>query len=221
MTVVQSETKNGKLVETGRETRTYDKNGNVSSVVYRARGKIIVRMDYTWKNGRLAKRVYSEPGKRREERVFTYKVDIGGRVIEQTMRNPAATNGEHYVTTSTWSPDGSHTDYTERHYAKEGPYSDSSASYDKNGRVESRCSSSGNCEMPEYDAHGVVTRTRQQMSDGEHAYLSQTNTYDANGRLTTIEMGRTSTTFTYDKNGNVVAETRSDGSETLYTYKRR
>jgi YD repeat-containing protein len=217
MTINRYEQVNGKTVELGREHRIYDRSGHVTSVVYREHGKVIVRTDYTWSKDRLAKRVYREPGKRIETRVFTYKVDSAGRVVEMTMRDPKATNGERYVTTTTWNADGSRSERTQRHYTNEGPYDDSSASYSASGRLDTHCSAGGTCEMPDYDQHGVAVRVRQQMG-AEHAYVTMVAAYDPSGRLVEYDQGASKTTFAYDTNGNVESETRADGAKAVYSY---
>ena len=217
MMVRTYEMRNGKLVETGREQRTYDKAGQILAVEHRGAAKVIARLDYKWSNGRIAKHVYSEPKGRRETRLMTYKVDANGRLIEKTLRDPAASNGERYVTTVTWDSDGSRIERTARHYTN--PYDSGSESYDKSGRLERDCTV-GSCQMLEYDAHGQVDRIRDQMGE-DHAYRDFTNTYDANGRLATQKTGVVETTFHYGANGEVTEETRSDGTKTVYQYVRR
>ena len=72
--------------------------------------------------------------------------------------------------------------------------------------------------MYEYDAHGKLSRVREQQQDGEHHYRVYTNTYDAAGRLVKRVSGGTELTFAYNARGDVSEVIAKSGARTLYTY---
>lgn len=172
----------------------------------------------------MARRSYRDHTKRREVRTFTYQVDAAGRVTERTMVNPAAANGEAFKTTISWRADGSRDETTYRHYAKEGPYRDTTRVYDAGGQLSRSCHAGGTCEMYERDAHGEVRRVRQQTKE-DHHYLVYDNTYDASGRLEVQKVGSLVTRYTYDAGGDVTEVLREDHdgvrSKTVFRYARR
>jgi YD repeat-containing protein len=227
MTATRFEIKLGQLAEVSREVRNYDANGRISRHEHRQGNKLVVAYDYAWDaQGRLQRRTYREGSGRVESRTFTYKLDANGRVVERIMHDPSKDPKEYYRYEYVWAADGSRTETGYRHYPKEGPYRDSQDTYDKLGRPGTQCSiGSGVCSMNEYDAHGNVSRVRQQNRE-QHNYLVYENTYDSSGRLARRIHGGTDTTFTWNARGDVVEvvdrEIAKNGGKlrdkTVYTY---
>jgi hypothetical protein len=206
LTVRRYEARGAHPTEVATEHLTYDATGHLTEHVHRGPGgKLVVRTAYTWdRGGRLIETRYSDASGRSEVRKITYRLDPAGRVLERELRNPAAPAGELLRDVYTYAPDGSHTVQSYRHYAKEGPYPDGSASYDAAGRLLRRCSV-GRCELYEYDEHGEIRRIRQQNSR-THSYLVYESQFDAKGRLVRQRLGGTDRTFRYNPRGDVIEE---------------
>jgi YD repeat-containing protein len=227
MTARKYEAKLGKLVEAGREVRTYDAAGRVSRDEHlKADGSMVVVYDYVWDaQGRLAKRTYRDDTKRTEARTFAYKVDANGRIVERIMRDPAAPAGEYFRDEYLWQA-AAHSVTTYRHSAQGGPYRSDVATYDAMDRMVRSCAEHGGCSMYEYDSHGGLSRVREQGSDGEHFYRDYASTYDAAGRLTARTVGGTASQFKWNTRGDVsdVIDSRIPAqggaleAKTIYTY---
>ncbi len=217
------EMKQGKLVETAREVRAYDRAGRIARHERRKPdGTIEVGVDYTWDaNGRLATHAYRDHTGRTEVRTYAYKLDPSARILERTLRNPAAPAGEYLRDVYQWRTDGGRDVTTYRHYAKEGPYRSSTESYDAKNRLERACSEHGSCSMYEYDRHGDVTRIRQQTAD-DHHYLVFTSEYDPTGRLIKRVHGPSETRYVWSARGDIGEVITSQGKavtmKTVYTY---
>ncbi len=208
-----STTVDGKATQ--REVRTYDASGHVVRQVFtKPDGSLIAAWDFTWDaGGRLAMRKTAGA-----TRMFTYRLDANGRIAERIMRDPSAPVGELYRDEYTYAPDGSVTIQTYRHYPKEGPYRSDVEVHDAKGRIDRRCYEHGGCSMYEYDAHGMISRVREQPKGDDHHYRVHTNTYDAAGRLVKRVIGGTEQTFTYNARGDVSEVIAKSGARTLYTY---
>lgn len=215
----------GALVETAREHLLYDADGRlIQHENHGPDGRLDVRMTYVFdERGRLAQSRYQDHTGRIEIRRYTYKLEKDGRISERDLHNPASPPGEFIRDLYTWEDDGGHTIRSYRHYAKEGPYPDGSESYDRTGRLKTRCST-GHCELYEYDPHGEISRVREQNSE-THYYRVHENEYDPAGRLARERIGGTQSFYQYDARGNITQELRqSSGSPTtrmLYTYEYR
>ncbi|MFO0576562.1 MAG: hypothetical protein U1A78_21360 [Polyangia bacterium] len=212
------------LTEVASERLTYDATGHLTEHVHRGPGgKLVVRTAYTWdRAGHLIETHYSDASGRVEIRKMTYRLDAAGRVLERELRNPAAPAGEVLRDVTTWSPDGSRTVQSFRHYATEGPYPEGSAAYDAAGRLLRSCTG-GHCSLYEYDEHGEISRIRQQSRETHH-YLVYESRFDAAGRLVRQRIGGTERTFRLNPRGDVVEELEDTGgrrARLVYTYEYR
>ena len=190
------EMKAGKLVEVGRETRTYDATGHVVLDENRKPdGTLVVSVATTYDTGgRMTGTTYKD-ATRTIVRTISYTVDANGRVTERVERDPSADPKEFRRYAYTWEP-GGHTEQAFRHYPKEGPYRSDSEVFDANGRLSRSCSEHGGCSMYEYDTHGEIARIRQQSSE-THYYLVYESTYDKSGRLAKQTIGGSDTEYTW------------------------
>jgi YD repeat-containing protein len=223
MTLVHHELEGKRLEKTHREIRTYDAAGHVTRIESRtpagkSRGLSTYERD---KHGRLTKRSHLWGSAKPIVRTFTYRIDGAGRILESIMRDPKARRGEHFRDSYRWNQDGSYSVQRYRHYDKEGPYKDDYKAYDAAGRLDRSCGASGFCEFIEYDAHGYVSRIRQQNRE-THFYLVNVNRYDKQGRLVSRELGHGTTHFQWNARGDIAEERKErDGlvlSKVVYTY---
>lgn len=222
MTVISYEARRGKLVEGYRTVRTYDARGRLTRARTTAGKRVITETTFAWDTaGRLTSRTARSPSAPKIVRTFTYRLDNLGRLSERIMRDPSAPAGQHHRDVYTWQQDGSHAIQTYRHYPTEGPYKDAWRQYDAKGRLDRSCSADHFCELVEYDAHGYISRVRQQNRE-QHFYLVNDNTYDTNGRLATRKRGATTVHFTWNARGHVTEERgEHDGAvvtKTVYRY---
>lgn len=230
LVVVRSIPKGTGLVEESREIRLYDAKGHLTRHEHRKPdGSIVVAYDYQWDaQGRIASHTYKDQ-KRSERRDFTYKVDAQGRVIEKIMRDPAAPAGEYYRYESTWHAGGGRDERAYRHYPNGGPFEDGTEVFDASGRPARRCRGGGGCSLYEYDAHGNVSRVREQMRGDRHWYRSSEHTYDKANRVATREIGNRIESFTYNARGDVAeiaehlipAQGGALQAKSTYTYRYR
>lgn len=215
----------GAMVEVAREQLIYDAAGHLTQHENRRpTGQMVVRMEYAYdKSGRLIETRYRDHTGRIELRRYTYKLDDKGRISERDLRNPAAPAGEFHRDIYTWDDNGGRTVRTYRHYAKEGPYPDGSTSFDAKGRMSRSCTVQ-HCSMYEYDAHGEVSRIREQNREMHH-YRVHENQYDDGGRLIHQRIGGTETDYRHNTRGDIAeARERMSGSPAarlIYEYSYR
>ena len=189
---------------------TYDIEGNVTAVDYAGTGSELTGLTFEYDSSRKLTKIKAKTGGLLSDTVREYSYDDQGRV--STIR-------DHYAFTGS------------------GSYLEKSYTYDDFGRVTSMAyrGGSGHDDIREayvytYDRNNNIKSERivsdyDKDDSGTGIDITRVYTYDTAGRLTETRetdnsdgtAGTGITSYTYDKAGNRLTETKS-GSTTSYSY---
>ncbi|HEV7764487.1 MAG TPA: DUF6531 domain-containing protein, partial [Thermoanaerobaculia bacterium] len=205
---------------------TTDDIGRVLTTTVKGVSGCATAADPLCSQGLIASRVYDDLGPVMTETqpgggltVFTY--DGRGR-LETLSRGPAANDLRERIETTYDSDSGKKS--LEKYLARESNWVEKkreSYAYDDEGRLETLTYPGGASVAYTYDFAGRVKTVR----DERHNTPNTTHSYDPAGRLSNVDQklstaagGWISTTYAYDKHGNLTRVTDPNGNETDYRF---